>query len=47
MWIDDFQDIPFPVDIKKDDKDIGATDLKFTFRYNSINTKSITLENHQ
>ena len=48
--IDDLQDFPFPVDIKKDDcilkgygpgtiKNIGATDLKVTFRDKSINTK--------
>ena len=48
--IDDLQDFSFPVDIKKDDcilkvcgpgtiKNIGATDLKVTFRDKSINTK--------
>ena len=48
--IDDLQDFPFPIDIKKDDcilkgygpgtiKNIGATDLKVTFRDKSINTK--------
>ena len=47
---DDLQDIPFPVDIKKDDsllegygpgsiKNIGVTDLKVTFRDKSIDTK--------
>ena len=48
--IDDIQDFPFSIDIKKDDcilkgygpgtiKNIGATDLKVTFRDKSINTK--------
>ena len=48
--IDDLQDFPFPVNIKKDDsilkgydpgtiKNIGVTDLKVTFRNKSINTK--------
>ena len=48
--IDDLQDFPFPVDIKKDDcilegygpgtiKNISATDLKVRFRDKSINTK--------
>ena len=47
---DDLQDIPFPVDIKKNDsllegygpgsiKNIGVTDLKVTFRDKSIDTK--------
>ena len=47
---DDPQDFPFPVDIKKDNsllegygpgtiKNIGATNLKVTFRDRSINTK--------
>ena len=47
---DDLQDIPFPVDIKKDDsllegygpgsiKNIGVTDVKVTFRDKSIDTK--------
>ena len=47
---DDLQDIPFPVDIKKDDsllegygpgsiKNIGVTDLEVTFRDKSIDTK--------
>ena len=39
--------IAFSKDMSRNHKDIGATDLKVTFRYNSINTKSITLENHQ
>ena len=48
--IDDLQDFPFPIDIKKDDrilqghgpgtiKNIGAADFKVTFRDKSINTK--------
>ena len=48
--IDDLQDFPFPVNIKKDDsivkgygpgtiKNIGVTDLKVRFRNKSINTK--------
>ena len=48
--IDDLQDFPFPVNIKKVDsilkgygpgtlKNIGVTDLKVTFRNKSINTK--------
>ena len=48
--IDDLQDFPFPINIKKDDsilkgygpgtiKNIGVTDLKVTFRNKSINTK--------
>ena len=48
--IDDLQDFPFPVNIKKDDsilkgygpgtiKNIGVTDLKVTFRNKSINTE--------
>ena len=48
--IDDLQDFPFSIDIKKDDsilqgygpgtiKNIGAADLKVTFRDKSINTK--------
>ena len=50
MNIDDLQDFPIPVNIKKDDsilkgygpgtiKNIGVTDLKVTFRNKSINTK--------
>ena len=48
--IDDLQDFPFPIDIKKDDsilqgygpgtiKNIGAADFKVTFRDKSVNTK--------
>ena len=48
--IDELQDFPFPIDIKKDDsilqgygpgtiKNIGAADFKVTFRDKSINTK--------